>query len=79
MRIERITKVKAESLITKIPSLGPALLFTDEDTSFYMITEDGFFSVTFNIAVVDDGAITYISNDGLRGEFEAWLSQNDSL
>lgn len=64
MKIERITREKAESLTFRIPSLGSVLPLMGDDASYYMISEDGFLSVSFSAAVVENGEITYISDEG---------------
>lgn len=79
MTVERITKAKAECLIPGIPALGSVLPLKDESASFYLISEDGFFSVIFTTAIVEEGELTYISDESVRGQFEAWMSHNDSL
>lgn len=73
MTIERITREKAESLIYKLPSLGSILPLKDESAEFYMISEEGFLSVTFNVAVVEEGDISYITDERLRESVNAFL------
>ncbi len=73
MTIERITKPKAESLVMRIPSLGSVLPLKDESAEYYLISEDGVLSVTFTVAVVEDGVVTYISDGSLRETMEKYL------
>ncbi len=73
MTIERITKAKAESLVMRIPSLGSVLPLKDESAEYYLISEDGVLSVTFTVAVVEDGVVTYISDGSLRETMEKYL------
>jgi hypothetical protein len=76
MTIERITKAKAESLVMRIPSLGSVLPLKDESAGYYLISVDGVLSVTFSVAVVEDGVITYISDESLRETMERYLESN---
>ncbi len=73
MKIERITREKAGSLTLRIPSLGSVLPLKGDDASFYMISEDGFLSVSFAVAVVEDGEITFISDEGRREALKRYL------
>ncbi len=66
MTIERITKEKAESLSAKFPSLGPIILIKGDSVEYYLIAEDSFLSVNFSVAVVEDGDVSYISDERLR-------------
>lgn len=79
MTVERITKAKAECLIPGIPALGSILPLKDESATYYLIAEDAIFTVIFTVAIVEDGELTYISDESVRGSFEAWLSNYDSL
>ena len=80
MTIERISKEKAGSLGFKIPSLISLLPLKGEDAEYYLISEDGLFSVTFTVAIVEEAAVTYISDEKLRKTVEDYLkSQNDTL
>lgn len=73
MKIERITREKAESLVGRLPSLGPIIPLKDENTEYYLISQDGFFSVTFDVALVEDGKVSYITDERLTGAVEAYL------
>lgn len=73
MKIERITREKAESLTLRIPALGSVLPLKSDDASFYMITEDSFLSVSFTVAVVEDGEITFISDEDKREALKRYL------
>ena len=73
MKIERITREKAESLTLRIPALGSVLPLKGDDASFYMITEDSFLSVSFTVAVVEDGEITFISDEDKREALKRYL------
>ena len=73
MKIERITREKAESLTLRIPALGTVLPLKGDDASFYMITEDSFLSVSFTVAVVEDGEITFISDEDKREALKRYL------
>ena len=76
MTIERITKAKAESLVMRIPSLGSVLPLKDESAQYYLISVDGVLSVDFTVAVVENGLITYISDESLRKILENHLESN---
>ena len=73
MKIERITREKAESLTLRIPALGSVLPLKSDDASFYMITEDSFLSVSFTVGVVEDGEITFISDEDKREALKGYL------
>ena len=73
MKIERITREKAESLTLRIPALGSVLPLKSDDASFYMITEDSFLSVSFTVGVVEDGEITFISDEDKREALKRYL------
>ena len=73
MKIERITREKAGSLTLRIPALGSVLPLKGDDASFYMITEDSFLSVSFTVAVVEDGEITFISDEDKREALRRYL------
>ena len=73
MTIERITKAKAESLVMRIPSLGSVLPLKDEGAGYYLISVDGVLFVSFTVAVVEGGVITYISDESLRKTMEKYL------
>lgn len=80
MTIERISKEKAESFGFKIPSLMTLLPLKGEKAEYYLISEDGLFSVTFTVAIVEEGVVTYITDEKLRKTVEDYLkSQNDTL
>ncbi len=79
MTIERITRVKAESLVLQMRGLGAVLPLLGENAEFYLICEDSFLCVDFTLAVVEDGEITYISRENRRGDLEAFLGQSDTL
>ena len=76
MKIERITREKAESLVVRIPSLGSVLPLKGDDASFYMISEDSFLSVNFAVAVVEDGVITFISDEGKRYAVKRYIESD---
>ncbi len=73
MTIERIPYEKASSLSYRFPSLDSIILIDGDEGEYYLISEDGLFSVTFNIAVVWDGEIEYITDESLRGAMKAYL------
>ncbi len=73
MTIERIPCEKASSLSYRFPSLDSIILIDGDEGEYYLISEDGLFSVTFNIAVVWDGEIEYITDESLRGAMKAYL------
>ena len=80
MTIERISKEKAGSFGFKIPSLISLLPLKVEDAKYYPISEDGLFSVTFTVASVEEGVVTYISDQKLRKTVDDYLKrQNDTL
>lgn len=79
MTVERITKAKAECLIPRCPALGSILPLKDESATYYLIAEDGIFTVIFTVAIVEDGELTFISDESVRESFEAWLGNYDSL
>lgn len=73
MTIEKIPYEKAFSLSYRFPALESILLIDGEEGDYYLISEDGFLSVTFNIAVVRDGEIEYITDESLREKVRAYL------
>ncbi len=73
MTIERIPYEKASSLAYRFPSLDSILLINGDDAGYYLLSEDGLFSVRFNIAVVWNGEIEYITDESLRGALETYL------
>lgn len=80
MTIERISKEKAGSFGFKIPSLISLLPLKGEDAEYYLISEDGLFSVRFTVAIVEEGVVTYISEEKLRKTVDDHLKrQNDTL
>ena len=76
MTIERITKTKAESIVMQIPSLGSVLPLKDESAEYYLISVDRVLFVSFTVAVVEDGVITYISDESLRETMKKYLESN---
>ncbi len=73
MTIEKIPYEKASSLSYRFPSLESILLIDGCEGDYYLISEDSFLSVTFNIAVVWNGEIEYITDESLRLTMQAYL------
>ena len=80
MTIERISKEKAGSFGFKIPSLISLLPLKGEDAKHYLISENGLFRVTFTVAILEEGVVTYTSDQKLRKTVDDYLKrQNDTL
>ena len=60
----------------QIPSLGSVLPLKDESAEYYLISVDRVLFVSFTVAVVEDGVITYISDESLRETMKKYLESN---
>ena len=71
---EFIPRAKAESLASYIPGLLNRILLSGDDAEFILISSEGVLSTEFDVAVIEDGAVSYISDDSRKAEVEAFLT-----
>lgn len=76
MTIEYTTKSKLESLSLSIPQVYTKLLLSDERSEYILITEEKFPSSYFVAAIVDDGNITWISDEEYRKIAEDFIAES---
>ena len=74
--IESIPKEKAESLSQYIPGLMSRILTSSEESEYLQISSDSVFT-SFDIAIIEDGAISYISNESARKRRQDFLTHKE--
>lgn len=79
MKIEEVSKEKIESMRIRLPYLSSILPLYNDDARYYLISEDGLFSVNFTVAIVVDGALDYITDNNYRESFERYLESKGLL
>lgn len=77
MMIEAIPREKAESISEYIPGLLSRILTASDNAEYLLISSDSVFT-SFNIAIVEDGVISYISDESARRSAEDFLTQKKS-
>ena len=75
--IEAIPREKAESISEYIPGLLSRILTASDKAEYLLISSDNVFT-SFNIAIVEDGVISYISDESARRRSEDFLTQKKS-
>lgn len=75
--IEIIPKEKAESMDVYMPGLKSKIYSYPEDSTYLLISDDKVLSTSFNIAIVLDEEIKYISDERYRSKVQDFLSQNN--
>lgn len=73
--IEFIPRAKAESLSQYIPGLMNRIMTVSDSAEFVQITSDGILSTEFNVAIIEDGRILYVSDESSRRQIEEFLTQ----
>lgn len=74
MTIEYITREKAEGIALFMPALQRSLMLSSDSASFIMICRDGFPHTSFDVAIVEDGCISYITNESLKEAVKVFLA-----
>lgn len=74
MKMKYITKEEAESFALRLPSISSHLLTSSPECKFILITEDSFPLNTYDIAIVEDDEISFITDEKLRKMVESNLN-----